>query len=317
MFLSKSDLENCGFAKFVEWVPCNLCGSDDFRIIYPNRYEAQNFSGDRVKSFAYASSDRARGNIVRCNNCFLAYMTPRDKDVYALYEGVEDDYYFSSRDDRTVSFERDLRELHKTLGVSDSGGKKLLDIGCSYGFFMDVAKKSGWDVYGCELSKKQYEFAAKNHANICNKQVQECGFQDNFFDVVTLYDVLEHVTSPSNFLRDVRQVLKPGGTLVITTPDLASPSAKVMGRFWINFARMHLYYFTPETVSKLLGKAGFTMTRCARHKRVAKLGVIVKWMSKYPLIYGVVNFLLNNRFTKDIRFSSSLSGNMTVYAKKI
>ena len=300
----------------VEYVSCDLCASKEQGIIYENKFTLADFSRNRTASFAYASPDSSRGAIVRCNSCNLVYMNPRDKDISALYEGVEDSYYFSSREDRHISFERDLKELHSVLGLKFGQNKKLLDIGCSYGFFMDVAKKFGWDVYGCELSKKQSAYAFSNHKNVCNKMISECNFKENYFDVIVLYDVLEHVASPLNFIRECTSFLRKGGAIVITTPDYSSLSAKLMGRFWINFARMHLYYFTPSTIKNLFDKSGLEIIKSVRHKRVARLGVIIKWLSKFPVLYSVANIFFGNKLLSNIRFTSSLSGNMTVYARK-
>ncbi len=302
---------------FTESVACDLCGTKEHSSIYENKFTLADFSKNRTASFTYASPDSSRGAIVSCSNCNLVYMNPRDKDIASLYEGAEDPYYFSSKEDRHISFERDLKELHSVLNLSSGIGKKLLDVGCSYGFFMDVAQKQGWEVYGCELSKKQSAYASQIHKNVCNQPLGQCGFKENYFDVIVLYDVLEHVTSPSVFLKEAMRFLKKGGVVAITTPDFSSLSAYIMGRFWINLARMHLYYFTPNTIKKLFQKTGLEIIKSVRHKRVARLGVIIKWLSKFPRLYSVARIIFDNKFTRNIQFTSSLSGNMTVYAKKM
>lgn len=301
--------------KFIEWVPCDLCGSLDYKILYLSSFSEKDFSAKRFKSFTYANSDKARGNIVECLKCGLVYMNPRDKDVSSLYKDVEDEYYFSSKEDRQATFERDLIQLEETNGVTLT--RRLLDVGCSYGFFLDVAKKRGWDVYGTELSAKQYAFAVKNHPKVYNLPLLECHFGRNYFDVITLYDIIEHLPSPTLFLKQVNIILRPSGIIAITTPDLSSFPARITGKYWMNFVRMHLYYFHPRSITKLLEKCGFKVIKIMRHKRIIKLGVAVQWLAKYPLLYKIFKFLFDNCFFRNITIQSTLSGNMTIYARKI
>lgn len=301
---------------FLEWVPCDLCKREQYTVLHQSTYTVQDFSSNTSKSFMYASTDKARGNIVRCLFCSLTYMNPRDTDITAIYEAVGDDeYYVSSHDDRLATCERDLTALEQVAG--GGRGKKLMDIGCSYGFFMDVAKQRGWDVYGCELSKFQYEEAAGRHTNVYNTELKKCAFPSGYFDALTLFDVIEHLPSPAAFLPDAYRVLKKGGVLCIITPDVESLPARLSGRYWLNFTRMHLYYFTPKTMQMLLEKNGFRVLKVARHKRVIKLGVAIIWMQKYPRIYRLLNCLVGNRYLKDTTVLSSLSGNMVVYAEKV
>lgn len=302
-------------APFLEWVPCDLCGRNVFTIRYPGRYSDNDFGADRVRSFMYASDDKARGNIVRCNNCGLVYLNPRDKDVAALYQFVpHDEYYLSSRADRLATAENDFKQLEQVCGT---GGRRLLDVGCSYGFFLDVVKSRGWDGYGCELSREQFEFARERHRNVHNQELARCPFEKNSFDVITLYDVIEHLASPTAFVAQAREFLKPGGFLVLETPDVSSVPARIMGRFWLNFVRMHLYYFSPNTISQMLVKNGFEIVRIARHRRVIQLGVAIKWLKKYPWLYVPARLLLGGQLLRNVKLYTRLSGNMVVYAKKI
>lgn len=303
---------------FLELVPCDLCGRNDFEILYPSLYTEDSFTADRAKSFMYASEDKTRGNIVRCRQCGLVYANPRDKDISAIYCTVgEDNYYFFSREDRLATSENDYNHLEEVASQQVIKRGKILDVGCSYGFFMDVAKNHGWDVYGCELSKKQSSFARQRHINVFNQELKFCPFEKDYFDVITLFDVIEHLASPSSFLMEAKSFLKPGGLLVVCTPDLSSFPARLMGRYWLNFVRMHLYYFTPKTISRLFVKSGFQVLKITRHRRIIKLGVAVEWMKKYPWLYRPLKFFLDNPLLKRVRVSCGLSGNMTVYAKKI
>ena len=305
------------FSRFLEEVDCNLCGSGNYRIIYRSTYSTRDFSKKRIKSFAYASSDNARGNIVECRKCGLVYMTPRDKDINSLYGEVDDQYYFSSRDDRIETFERDLMELEEVMGLDSRDGKRIMDIGCSYGFFLDVAESHGWNAYGCELSKKQFEYASKNHKNVFNCELGRCMVKQNFFDAMTLYDVIEHVPYPSKLLKDCNHFLKKNGVIAVCTPNVSSLVARIMGKYWLQHVRMHIYYFTPKTLDKILRKNGFRVIAVKKHPRVLRLGNAIKWMGKYPFIYRILSKFSENKMLRNIRFSWYIGDSITLYAEKI
>jgi len=302
-------------SRYVEWVSCDQCKSQEYTTIYPSTFVKEHFQFDKSESFKYASPDQARGNIVKCKNCGLIYMNPRDIDIEKVYENVtHDDYYLSSTLDRISTCERDKEKMEKVIGLGK--GRRLLDVGCSYGLFMDVCKDVGWDVYGCELSKIQYDYTKKKHKKIHNTEVSKSGFIDNFFDVVTLFDVIEHLTSPTKFLKEVHKVIKPGGYFIACTPNISSWQAKFFGKKWLNYARMHIYYFTPKSLTKMLETNGFKVVRVQKHKRVIQVGTALSWMKKNPTVYKIMKFFLGNRIISKIKLLSSMSGNMVVYAKK-
>jgi 2-polyprenyl-3-methyl-5-hydroxy-6-metoxy-1,4-benzoquinol methylase len=305
-------------SNYLEEVVCDLCGSGEYKIIYPSNYQDGDFEKDLSRSFLYASGDRARGNIVKCRHCSLVYATPRDKNISGLYQdGADDDYYLTTQTERKASFTDDLLNLETIIGVSGKKGK-LLDVGCSYGFFIELAQEKGWEVCGIELAKKPAAYAARKCSHIFNKSLADCQFSNDSFDVVTAYDLIEHLTSPTSFLGDVDKILKKDGWLVINTPNFSSWSSRILGRYWHCLIRMHLYYFTPKTIAKLLAKNNFKVAKITSHKIVVKLGDVVQWSKKYPWMYNILNACFNNRLMKDIRIKTSFGGNnMVVYAKKI
>lgn len=304
------------FSRFLEHVKCNLCGSDNYETVYKSTYTSKDFSKKKIRSFAYASSDKARGNIVKCRKCGLVYMNPRDKDINSLYQEVDDTYYFASKDDRVETFERDFWEIESVI-KGKGLGKKILDVGCSYGFFLDVAEKSGWDAYGCELSKKQCQFAAKSHKNVHNKELDKCPFKKNYFDVITLYDVIEHVTDPSHLLKNCNNLLKKKGIIVICTPDVSSFVARAMGKYWLQYVRMHIYYFSPKTLGKMLEKTGFKAVKVTKHPRILRLKNAIKWTSKYPVLYSLLRLIAKNKFLSGIKFKWYIGDSITIYAEKM
>jgi 2-polyprenyl-3-methyl-5-hydroxy-6-metoxy-1,4-benzoquinol methylase len=317
MFIRKSDKrgELARFAEYLEWPKCDFCGSDDYRVIYEATFSDASFAGNKSESFKYAAADQSKGNIVKCKKCDLVYQAPRDNNVARIYQGVdEDDFYVASKADRLATCERDLSRMESVTGPSS--GRKLIDVGCSYGLFLDAAKARGWNTYGVELSDYQRGEAMKNHPNICGREIRDCGYAEGSFDVMTMFDVVEHLATPSAFLRDAYRIIKPGGYFVACTPNLESIQSKLFGKYWLNFARMHFYYFTPKTLRATLERVGFKIVKVERHKRIIRPINAIAWMKKHPSVYKIMEAIFAKTPLGNLKWASGLSGNMVVYAKK-
>lgn len=226
----------------LEHVPCALCGAD------------------RPEPFL-----RKDGfSIVRCANCELVYVDPRPapREVRSLYENPGyfsgDEWYLDY-----LAYEKNHRALfRRVVAVLDrqSPGKgRLLDVGCAAGFLLDTAREDGWDVTGVDLSPSMARHAARVLGlDVRVGTLEECELPDASFDAVTLCDSLEHVANPLTTMREVRRVLRPGGTALIVTPNIASPLARLLGTKWPHLTpREHIYYFAPETLRRLIVTAGF------------------------------------------------------------
>ncbi|MFC1576780.1 class I SAM-dependent methyltransferase [Candidatus Omnitrophota bacterium] len=139
-------------------------------------------------------------------------------------------------------------------------GKSLLDIGCSAGFFMASLKKYGWAVSGLDVTEWAVKFA-RDRLSLDARvgTVEDISF-DKKFDVITLFQILEHYFDPVGSLKKMIGLLREGGTLVIKGPNLASFDRVWHGKKWLGFhTPYHLYYFTPETYRMMLEKAGFSV----------------------------------------------------------
>jgi len=148
-----------------------------------------------------------------------------------------------------------LNEL-KNLGIDE--GAKILEIGASYGFFMKIANDAGFETYGLEMSEKACEYAKNEFGiKIENSSLEESKFvqNSNSFDAVVMLDVIEHVTEPSEIIRQIESVLNPGGFVVITTPNIDALEFKFFGKYWEWVSPpAHLFYFSKRTLANLLGK---------------------------------------------------------------
>src|SRR5215467_2178695 len=136
---------------------------------------------------------------------------------------------------------------------------RLLDVGCATGVFVAMAAESGWTVTGVETSTWALGRASQRcrQATFIQGSVEDLEFPEASFDVVTMWNVLEHVSSPTEILARLRPWLAPEGRLFLSLPNAGSTTARLMGRRWVLLLREHLWYFEPATLSRVLRQSGF------------------------------------------------------------
>lgn len=138
---------------------------------------------------------------------------------------------------------------------------KILDVGCGTGDTLVLLKKLGWDVHGLEIDNNAVKMAKeKGLMNVKLGGYKEiANFPDNYFDSIRLYHVIEHIPDPHDCLRLVYKKLKPGGEVILGTPNADSILSKVFGKFWFNLdIPRHLFIFSPKTLSEIVKKEGFS-----------------------------------------------------------
>jgi 2-polyprenyl-3-methyl-5-hydroxy-6-metoxy-1,4-benzoquinol methylase len=240
-------------------VPCPVCEQSDFAPLYPSTIERPD---EDVAS--YFSSGRLRAgylSIVRCRSCGLVQELPRDDapTLGKVYDALADEVYDSEDDNREV----DARAHLELVLTQRPPPGRLLDIGCSTGLFAALAQQAGFQASGIDASRFAIERAQAraSGAQFRAGALEAADFGAESYDVITLWDVLEHVHSPIEVLARVRQWLAPGGLLLLSLPNVDSLVAKAMGKRWVLLLREHLWYFSPDTMSRLLARAGFTLLR--------------------------------------------------------
>lgn len=203
-------------------------------------------------------------DVVECSDCSLVYVPTPAPEVTSIYKasyfnGDTDVHgygnYENEYESHYLTFQNRLRETEKKLG----GRGRVLDVGCALGHFGKVALDRGWDVFITDVS----EFAVQKSSVSYNlkgfvSSPDKLPVKDGSFDCITLFDVVEHVSQPVELLANMHKALQENGILHLTTPDLGSLSAKVLGKHWYHFKPdEHLLYFTPKTLTIALEKAGF------------------------------------------------------------
>lgn len=262
----------------LDHVACNLCGAEDTQELYP---AAERRNGHGASGDLYACTSNAYGicgPIVKCRRCGLVYQNPipSSGEIIDAYDGVVDQRYEQERSGRIETFSRDLGMLHR-----HQKGGKLVDVGCHLGLFLEVARANGWDVAGVEPSRWSVERARERGLNVLHGTLESVPFRDESFDVVTMWDVIEHLVDPLTELKRMHRILKPNGLLAISTMDVDALFPRLARRRWPWFMQMHLVYFSRRTLHNMLTKAGFRVVEMAPHRRVVRLSYLVSRVEPY------------------------------------
>jgi 2-polyprenyl-3-methyl-5-hydroxy-6-metoxy-1,4-benzoquinol methylase len=210
--------------------------------------------------------------VVRCTGCGLVFVSPRiasDRvaeiygESYWRSPAAKDYGYTDYRGDASHW----LRTYRRRLGVlrgTVSPGSRVLDVGCAAGFFLEVMRDEGFDVWGLEISAP---IAAEARRRLGTDRIHvgsltDAPYEAGQFDLITFWDVVEHLPDPIDYLRRAHQLLRPDGSLLIETQNVESRFARLMGRRWQHFKQAeHLYHFSPSTARSLLEAAGFRTER--------------------------------------------------------
>ncbi|GDY02831.1 SAM-dependent methyltransferase [Planctomycetota bacterium] len=211
--------------------------------------------------------------VLCCDGCGLVYVTPRLQGM--ALEAIYDAGYWKSDNPKIRGYadyaragELYLKTFRRRMRLVNRHVPKparVLDVGCAAGFFLRVAQRAGHDVFGVELSaaiaKDAVEAigADKIHIGTLEQATVALDLQAGSFDLITLWDVIEHIPDPQAILRRVRTLLKPGGQLLLETQNVQSLWARLLGRRWHHYKHHeHLYHFSPSTIRRLLADCGFT-----------------------------------------------------------
>lgn len=234
-----------------EYLKCIMCG--DERLI------------KRLKPFG--------GSLAKCTECGLVFRNPKPS-YETIKEYYKEDYSSIFFEEKTKSYRKGIFHHFLATSIKDKGEGRLLDVGCGYGIFLNLAKDQGWEVYGIELSEDACQFARKNFSlNVFCGDLKEASFPKDHFDVVTLWNVLEHTTNPLEQLLEIKRILKDNGLLFIRLPNfLFQEKSRCIGEAFdrlffghTNLSRKisvsHLYAFTPSSIANLLERVGFSTFR--------------------------------------------------------
>jgi len=300
----------------MEHVRCNLCGADDAVVRYPCTIK-QGEGGD-WRAFRCTNSGYGRHHtIVQCRQCGLVYTDPRPDghDIIETYQTVEDLLYIEEREGRVLTFEHHLKPLERLTGSPN--GRLLLDVGCYTGVFVEIAAGHGWDAWGVEPSRWAVGQAQARGLHVVQGTLETADLPQATFDVVTMWDVIEHVTDPLRTLQQAYRLLKPGGLVVVHTIDIESPFARLMGARWPWLMEMHIYYFSRHTLRAMLEKCGFQVLSDRPQGRYLRLGYLMNRVAALiPPVGRPAEWLVTKLGLRGLAVPVNLGDLFTAYARK-
>ncbi len=202
---------------------------------------------------------------------------PETTALLAAYGAVEDPLYLAEKDNRYLTF-------RKALGLlGPAAGQRLLDVGAYCGYFVDVAREAGFDAEGIELSRWAVGHARGLGLPVRNESIEERARSGARYDVITMWDVVEHLPDPRRELEACWRLLRPGGRLHVSTIDASSLVARLLGKRWPWLMDMHVVYFDRATLPALLAQAGFrVLSRRTYTHTVSAEYLVSKVVASFP-----------------------------------
>lgn len=237
--------------------------------------------------------------LLKCKDC--GFVRAQDKyfkiDPFKLYSRN----YFKASDYGDYQLEQPALEKNfidriNRIRCYKKGGS-LLEIGCAYGYFLKLAKKH-YQSFGIDLDPKVTSQARKiSGVTVYTGDFLTTKFSPNYFDVICLFDTIEHLKNPDLYLEKIWQSLAPKGLVVIETGDIESLLAKIQGASWrLITPPFHLQYFSQKSLTRLLEKYGFKVVRIDRVSFYRTIRQILYKLTRNQKLISLVSPLLSKSF---------------------
>lgn len=253
--------------------------------------------------------------VMRCRDCEMVYVTPRvpDSHLHLIYQT---EYFKSSSasDFGYTDYTRDkpgyLRSFRRKAKMvrkwKDSG--LLLEVGSAAGFFLKAMSEEGFVAHGVEVSPYVCEFARKELGleHVFNGLLKDAPYSKGVYDVVALWDVIEHVPDPIAELKLIREFMKDDAILVMQTQDIDTWFARLLGSKWQHFKQLeHIHHFSPKTIRTVLDRSGFEVMNLTHRgagkyisvdffvERMRRYSVVVHHLLRPAHLFGRLFFYLN------------------------
>ena len=236
----------------MENIKCNLCNQDNALLIL------------KALDYRYGLS-KDEFNLVKCKNCGLVYLNPRPDNVEIKKYYPQLKYYnIYKKNLSSLLSNFSLTRLINNIKKYKKKGR-LLDIGYGDGSFLYKVQNEGFEVFGSDISSEAFEIVNKKlgfNKNIFNCELEDCKFPNNYFDVITLCHVLEHLPDPKKTLYEIEKKIKDDGILIVSVPNIDCFVFKVFKRFWFSLdTPRHYYHFSYNTIYKILKLTGFKVIK--------------------------------------------------------
>jgi SAM-dependent methyltransferase len=217
---------------------------------------------------------------MRCMQCDLLFLADRvrEADARSLYSADYYDLRKGPDEDSAppvATFRRRTAGHHLERIESFTPRGSLLDVGCGEGYFLQEARARGWrSLCGLDVSEAAVRLTSRS-INAVQASLAAAPFPDRTFDVVTMFDSVEHVMTPMADLSEAARILKPGGVIYLVTPDAGGLPARLMGAGWFQLKPgEHFTLFSRKSLTRALTDAGFSDIRITRARKLLTLSFV-------------------------------------------
>jgi SAM-dependent methyltransferase len=236
--------------------PCRVCGSEN----------TEYYSKARI------SPSKRTAVMFKCSDCGVVF-AGGDYPLKEETRFYEEEYFDLEPEDYWFINRRNIfsHVLDKLDAIRAGERGKLLDIGCGPGYFMNMARDRGYSVHGCEISNAAFDYAVNSlKLNVFKGEIQNAGFEDGFFDVITMWNVLDQMANPKEALSACVRFLKPGGVLMlrVTNLDFQKHVHGFAGKTALKNLKnineamvLHIYSFNRDAIRRVLRIFGFKDAR--------------------------------------------------------
>ena len=221
-------------------------------------------------------------HLCKCRNCGFVFSKkiPSETELNNFYDGYGRADYLSP-----ITIKRYNELLDKFEKFRKTG--KIIDVGCGIGYFLEIAKKRGWEVYGTEFTDEALEICKSKGIKMSLGKLDPKNYDSNMFDIITSFEVLEHINNPIEEISNFSKILRKNGLVYLTTPNFNSLLRyKLNENYDIITYPEHLSYYTPKTINFLFEKlnfrklklqtTGISLTKLKTKKGQVSIGTISK-----------------------------------------
>jgi len=267
---------------------CILCGSKFGKVVI-----------NSIKSKEY----NLPFSLYQCKKCGLIHTYPKleAKDLKWLYSEsyygeTERETFLKNRIvgkiiNRISCFLLKRRVQRVSLGRCQG---RILDLGCGSGRLLVLFLEKGWEVYGVDISKAACISTKKKVGkNVFCGELEDQNFPSDFFDMVILWHVIEHIPDPRKVLKEIRRILKKDGILVLALPNIESLQFKIFRKYWFPLdVPRHLYHFSPRTIKRLLELSGFDVVKLRNPRLEVLLSPFYSTLKALTAVLNIKDFKL-------------------------
>jgi SAM-dependent methyltransferase len=256
---------------------CNAFETVEYRPAEIERLDQVSFS------YSFSPEHSKTFRVMRCKRCSHLFCSPLPERVTESYQEVVDEEYLRHADSRRLAAAAVVQTIAK-----HTVGRRLLDVGCATGDFLEAGRAAGFDVAGIELSSWSCAIARERGFTV-HKQALSAFAEDSNerFDVISLIGVIEHFPDPRAEMTNIAKLLSPGGLVVVWTGDSSSWLARALGRHWWYWQGQHIQYFTERSLTSLVRLAGLEHLATHRYPFAATHATVSNSLRRYPMHRGM------------------------------